>query len=72
MKQAFGTLLIKGEMNMDIYNYLGTLNYMKNHSDNRAAINAYWQMGCWAFGKDNLVKAAKEIDEYDSIKEFVK
>lgn len=57
---------------MDIYNYLGTLNHLKTNSDNRAAINAYWQMGCWAFGKDNLVKAAKEIDEYDCIKEFVK
>lgn len=57
---------------MDIYNYLGTLNHLKTNSDNRNAINAYWQMGCWAFGKDNLVKAAIAIDEYDSIKEFVR
>lgn len=57
---------------MDIYNYLGTLNHLKMNSDNRNAINAYWQMGCWAFGKDNLVKAAIAIDEYDTVKEFVR
>ena len=57
---------------MNVYAFLGMLNYLKNNSDNRNAINAYWQMGCWAFGKDNLVKAAKEIDEYQVVEEFVK
>ena len=57
---------------MNVYAFLGTLNYLKNNSDNRNAINAYWQMGYWAFGKDNLVKAAKEIDEYQVVEEFVK
>lgn len=57
---------------MDVYEFLGMLGYLKQHTRKRNAVNAFWQMGCWAFGKDNIIKAAKSIDEYQDIKEFAR
>jgi len=54
----------------NIYYWLGTFAQMKNGCKNKKAVKAYWDVGCWAYGKENLVKAAIDIDEYEEIKEY--